>query len=91
MKFVITWSILPGAFDATIKKFLETGAPPPAGVKLLGRYHAFNGGGIGFIIAESPDLGGISRWLADWMELCSFQIVPVMEDAEAAAILSGRK
>jgi hypothetical protein len=91
MKFVITWNILPGVFDATVKKFLETGALPPAGVKLLGRYHALTGGGIGFIIAESPDLGGIHRWLVDWMELCSFQIVPVMEDAEAAAILAQRK
>ena len=89
MKFVIRYSILTGRYEATVKLFLETGAPPPAGVNLLGRYHAANG--TGFIIAESPDLNGISVWLADWMELCSFEVAPVVEDAEMAAVQSQRK
>ena len=88
MKFVGRYSILPGRYEVTMARFLETGAPPPASVKLLGRFHAANG--TGFIVAESPDLNGIYRWLADWMELCSFEVVPVVEDAEAAAILSQR-
>jgi predicted short-subunit dehydrogenase-like oxidoreductase (DUF2520 family) len=91
MKFVITWSVVPGAYTATIKRFLETGAQPPAGVKLLGRYHAVAGSCSGFIVAESADAKGIYTWLADWMELCSFEVVPVVEDAEAAALQTQRK
>jgi Protein of unknown function (DUF3303) len=35
----------------------------------------------GFIVAESTDAKGIYTWLADWMEVCSFDVVPVVEDA----------
>jgi len=40
----------------------------------------------GFIIAESADAKGIYTWLADWMDVCGFEDVPVGEDADAAAI-----
>jgi Protein of unknown function (DUF3303) len=43
MKFVITWSVPAESYQAAIKKFLETGAQPPAGVKMLGRYHGPQG------------------------------------------------
>ena len=91
MKYVITWSVSGETYKNTMKKFLETGAQPPAGVKMLGRYHGLQGSARGFIVAESADAKGIYTWLADWMELCSFEVVPVVEDAEAAALLAGKK
>ena len=64
MKFVITGSTVPGA--AVIQRFLATGAQPPAGVKMLSRYHALTGSQSGFIVAESADAKGIHSWLCRW-------------------------
>jgi uncharacterized protein DUF3303 len=87
MKYVITWSVSNENYKAAIKKFLDTGALPPAGVKLVGRYHGLEGSNHGFIVAETGDAKGIYTWLADWMSLVNFQVTPVVEDAEAAALL----
>jgi hypothetical protein len=37
MKYISHWKLPPSSIDAAIKKFLETGGAPPAGVKMLGR------------------------------------------------------
>ncbi len=89
MKFAVRWSILPGVYEATIKKFLETGAQPPAGVKMLCKYHAV-GSVTGFGVVETDDVKGIYSWLADWMEFCSFEVEPVVDDAEAGSLQSQR-
>ena len=91
MKYVITWSVPTENYKAAIKKFLDGGAPPPAGVKMLGRYHGLEGSTRGFIVAECADSRGIYTWLADWMELMSFEVVPVVEDGDAAQLLAGVK
>ena len=89
MKYVITWTV--SDYNAAMKKFLDTGAVPPAGVKLLARYHGLAGSTRGYIIAETADAKGIYTWLADWMEVCSFEVEPVVEDADAAQIQGARK
>jgi len=91
MKYVITWSVPTEKYVATMTKFLAGGAPPPTGVKMIGRYHGLAGSNSGFIVAETNDLRTIYGWLADWMHLMTFSVVPVVEDAEAAAILSAVK
>ena len=91
MKYVITWSVPTVNYVATMQKFLATGAPAPAGVKMLGRYHGLAGSNSGFIVAESSDVKAIYTWLADWMHLMTFDVVPVVEDAEAAPILQAVK
>ncbi len=40
MKFVMTYNIHNESWDAAVSRFLETQAPAPEGVKLLGRWHA---------------------------------------------------
>ena len=87
MKYVTTWSASTANYTAAISRFLETGGLPPAGVKMLARYHALEGSNHGFIVAESPDAKGIFTWLAGWMDVVSFEATPVLEDAEAAGIL----
>jgi len=51
MKFIVTWSVPQGTFNAAVARFLETGGAPPEGVKMLGRWHGMNG--QGFAISES--------------------------------------
>ena len=87
MKYVITWSVATANYKSAIQKFLDTGAQPPAGVKLVARYHSLEGSGRGFLVAETADAKGIYSWIAGWMDLCSFEVVPVVEDAEAAQLL----
>jgi hypothetical protein len=91
MKYMLTWSAPTPTYATAINKFVSTGGNPPSGVKLLGRYHALSGSASGFILAESSDPKGIYAWSAEWAHLIDLQIVPVIEDAEAAPILQGIK
>src|SRR3989475_9954151 len=91
MKFVITWTCLPGQYKPAISRFLGTGAPPPTGVKMLGRYHGLEGSSSGFIVAETGGAKAIYAWLAPGMEMVSFTITPVGEDAEAAQLLENAR
>ena len=91
MKYVITCSVPTANYAPTMKKFLATGGLPPAGVKMIGRYHALAGSSSGFIVAESANTKGIYTWLADWMETMSFEVTPVVEDADAVTVLEAVK
>ena len=91
MKYVITWNVPTASYVTTMQKFLGSGAPPPAGVKMHGRYHGLSGSCSGYIVAESSDVKAIYGWLADWTDLMTFDVMPVVEDADAAAILSSVK
>jgi Protein of unknown function (DUF3303) len=46
MKFISTWTVPQGTFNAAVARFLETGGAPPEGVKMLGRWHGMDGKGI---------------------------------------------
>lgn len=91
MKYVITWSAPTATYVAAIQQFLATGGMPPAGVKLLARYHALTGSSSGFIVAETSDHKALYTWLADWMHTVSFEVTPVVEDADAAPVLQAVK
>ena len=91
MKYMITWSAGNATYVGAIQKFLATGGAPPANVKMLGRYHSLAASSSGFILAETSDPKGIFTWMADWMDVVSFNVVPVIEDAEAAPILQAAK
>ena len=86
MKFVMTYQINAGNWDKAIDRFLEGGALPPEGVTMLRRWHA-TGGRHGYILLESEDQTAIYRWTAEWSDVCDFDITPVVDDEEAAAVL----
>jgi hypothetical protein len=86
MKFISTWTIHPGAVDATIKRFLETGGAPPEGVRMLGRWHGMNG--QGFALSESTDPKAMYQWCAQWGDLLNLNVIPVVEDADAGPVLA---
>ena len=46
MKFIVHWSQTHATFRAGIERFKETGALPPEGVTLLGRWFGMNGQGF---------------------------------------------
>ena len=87
MKFMVVYSIEASAYQAAIKRFAETQAPPPPGVTLLGRWHAA-AGHRGFGLAETSDAKAIYAWILSWADLLSVDVVPVLEDAEFAEALA---
>lgn len=87
MKYILIWTLSPGSYDATVARFLETGAPPPTGVRLLGRWHGMSGQGVA--ILESDDPKALYELRAQWSDLLELSITPCLEDADAGAVLAG--
>lgn len=84
MKFITTWSVRPAQQREATARFLQTGGGPPAGVTMLGRWHA---AGKGWVLAETDNAKALYEWLAQWGDLLEFSVTPVVEDAEAAEVL----
>ena len=51
-----------------------------------GRWHAL-GGNKAFLLASTDDPKAIYKWIAGWADLIECEVVPVIEDEEAAPIL----
>lgn len=89
MKFIVSWNIPKSSVVASEARFLKTGAPPPAGAKMIGRWHGMSGGGL--MIVETNDTKALYSWLSDWNDLLEFQTTPCVEDAEAGEVLASLK
>ncbi len=89
MKYLVSWTMEPGAFNGTVARFLETGSATPAAVKLLGRWHGMSG--RGFAIVETADHAALYTLLAQWGDLLKFETTPCLEDAEAGAVFQAFK
>lgn len=88
MQFYVSWTTNPEHRDAASARFAETGGLPPAGVKMLGRWH-FTEGRSGFLIAESSDAVAIGKWTQAWSDLLTFRVVPIVDDEGFKTILGG--
>jgi len=84
MTFMITWSIAPAQQKEASARFIKTGGAPPNGVEMLGRWH---GMGIGWVLAKTDRAAAIYEWTAQWTDVISFVVTPVIEDAEASEVL----
>ena len=67
MVFHITYTLSPGQRNDAQKRFKATGAPPPPGVTMTGRWHCAQGL-RGFVVAESSDAEAVAKWLQDWTD-----------------------
>ena len=86
MKYILSWTTPPSVFRAAVERFLETGAAPPKGVELLGRWHGMSG--TGFAIARSDDAKAMYQYQAQWADLLELSVTPCVEDDEAGAVLA---
>src|ERR1035437_1673984 len=86
---VIAWHYDPENRDAILARFKETGGLPPAGVKMIGRWHGV-GTNKGFCVAEGNDPITLAKRAQAWSDLMKFDIYPVVTDADMAQILSCR-
>ena len=86
MQFMVSFPLTHRDFKTRVSRFLETGAPPPEGVKLLHRWFTASHS-QGFMLVETDDASHLFRWTSEWADLIDFQVEPVITDAEAAPIL----
>ena len=86
MLFHISFTIQPEHRDAAQARFQDTGAPPPDGVFMRGRWHAISGR-RGFVLAEAAELEPVAKWLQDWTDLLTFEVEPVLDDEQFSGIL----
>lgn len=87
MKFMVSWTVSPGAAQEAVEKFLEGGGAPQEGVKLLGRWHRVDGNG-GFSLYETDRAEQLFRGAVLWSELVDLETYPVIEDDQAGPILA---
>ena len=86
MNFMITFPLTRQDYKERVARFLETGAPPPAGVTLHGRWFTASHN-KGFMLVETTDPKALFRWTSEWADVIDFQIEPVVSDNEAGPIL----
>ncbi|BAV74772.1 DUF3303 domain-containing protein [Pseudomonas chlororaphis] len=87
MLFIVSWSISPERRNSAIERFLKTGGAPPAGVSMLGRWHAV-GGMTGFGVAQTDDLTLMQKWVLEWSDLLRMEVHPALTDEQAAPLLA---
>jgi hypothetical protein len=90
MKFMLTFPLTTATFKERVARFLETGGVPPEGVTMVGRWHSASGSKA-YVLASADDAKGIYKWVAGWADLIEFDVDPVVDDEEAAAILKAVK
>jgi hypothetical protein len=82
MKFMSTWTLLPGSVKAAADQFLAGEAAPEEGVTLLGRWHNCDCSG-GFALYETDSAAALHHGAAKWADLLEINTVAAIEDAEA--------
>lgn len=87
MKFMATWSVIPGKNEAVIRKFQEE-SEPMEGYTQLGRWNEV-GTGRGFRLIEADDLVGVTKGILHWQDLLDIKLVPVIDDDETVKALGG--
>jgi hypothetical protein len=86
MRFMVTFPLTHHGYKERISRFLETGAPPPDGVILHGRWFTASHS-KGFMLAEADDPKALFRYVSEWTDIMDFEIEPVVTDEEAALVL----
>ena len=87
MKYMLSWMISCENHKPAGVSFLKSGAPAPAGLKILGRWHG-PGSVNGWALVESDDPKAVYEHVAQWASLLDLEVTPVLEDADAAEALS---
>jgi len=87
MKFMSTWTLLPGSVRSAAEQFLATAGQAPVGVKLLGRWHSADCSG-GFALYETDSAAALHLGAAKWADLLEINTVAVIEDSEAGPNLA---
>ncbi len=87
MLFMTTYHGRGESRNAVIDRFLKTGGQPPAGVKLIGRWHDL-AGRTGVSIVEASDATLLAKWALEWSDLLDLETRSVVDDEQAGLLLA---
>ena len=87
MLYMLTWNISEENYEAAVERF-QAGDEMPAGVKMVGRWHAL-GAGYGWTLVETDDPVAAARIGVKWSDLVSSEVTPVLTDEQVAQALAG--
>ena len=87
MLYIVRWTGKPEHRNAAVERFKRTGGAPPAGVKMLGRWHEV-GSVAGFAIAEATDPVAVQKWALDWSDLLHFDVRAALTDEQLGQALA---
>ena len=72
---------------ALYRRFREKGRMMPDGLKFVGSWTTADMGRC-FQLMEADDVTLFQRWVAEWCDLCAFEIVPVVSGKETGEALA---
>lgn len=84
MKFISTWTVLPGKFREAAQSLGEY--KPAEGVTVLGRWHKADCSG-GFMLFETNNPDAAYEEAMYWADILEFRTVPVIEEKDAGQIV----
>ncbi len=87
MKFISSYTFRTGCQPEAAKRFLDGKANPPAGLKLLGRWHKTDGTG-GYSLLESDNPTAMYEFSIYWADLLEIHSTAVVDDSEAGPVLA---
>ena len=87
MQFMLQFSIPIDKRDVAQERFQATGALPPDGVNMLGRWHC-SGERRGYMLVETDDLTLITKFMREWSDVLEFQMAPVITDQQLAQVMA---
>ena len=87
MKFMFSWKLRPGCHKPAAEAFLQSQAPMPEGLNVIGRWHA-PGSATGWLVAEADTLEPVTLHAAEWANLLEIDITPVVDDEAAGKAFS---
>lgn len=87
MHFMSIYKFLPEHRNAAVARFKETAGAPPAGVKMLARWHDV-GRLTGYTLCEADDPVALATWSHRWVDLMTIEVFPVVNDEQLVKVLS---
>jgi hypothetical protein len=87
MHYMSIYTFTPENKNAAVARFKETGGAPPAGIKLLARWHDL-GRQRGFTICEADDPVALGIWSHRWNDIMTIEVFPIINDEQLVKVLS---
>lgn len=83
MRFMVIERFTHGA-EAVYARVAEQGRLLPPGLRYLDSWVDERGLDCCFQLMEAEDASVLDRWIAQWRDLAEFEVIPVIDSAEAA-------
>ena len=85
MLFMVIERFRPGRVDDVYRRFREHGRLAPAGLEYVASWVDLEFSRC-FQVMATADRALLDEWIAPWADLVEFEVIPVRESADAAAL-----